>query len=255
MEFIQKVYKSSPPLAFTGWAHLVLLVAMMAIAPFDHRLILGINPWIKPMKFAISITIFVWTIAWMLECLPRPQNLIGWGISATMFIEIVCIAGQAARGTTSHYNQATAFDAVIFAVMGISILFSSVLVARVLWLYAGPVPMPAAMLWGVRLGLAIFLAGSADGLGMVLHGSHTVGMADGGPGLPMVNWSTHAGDLRIAHFLGLHGLQLLPMAGWYFDRTWHDRAVAAVFILFAGLVVLFLVVLVQAMVGRPFIGA
>ncbi len=251
---MRKIYQASPVLAITGWLHLAALLAMLAIAPFDHRLILGVNPWIKPMKFAISITIYVWTVAWMLEYLPRPQRWIEWGTAAAMIVEIVCIAGQAARGTTSHFNQTTPFDAVVFAVMGIAIAFNIVLAVRILWLFRGPVAMPPAMVWGVRLGLALFLAGSADGVAMIAHGAHTVGLADGGPGLPMVGWSTVGGDLRIAHFLGLHGMQLLPLAGWYFDRQWPGRAVTAVFALFAGWLAIFAIALAQAASGHPLIG-
>ena len=47
------------------------------------------------------------------------------------------------------------------------------------------------------------------GTGMVL-GSH---QPPAGSGLPLVHWHLAGGDLRPAHFLGLHAQQLIPLAG------------------------------------------
>ncbi len=217
-EIFRELYRRNKVLAITGWIHVVLLAGMLVILPFDSRLVMGINPWIKPIKFAASITIFVWTLAWLLKY-PRLSNrkrgIITWGISISMLVEIVCIAGQAARGTTSHYNQSTPLNAAIFGVMGLTIVFSTVLmVVLLIAFFRGKFDIARPYLWGIRSGLAIFLVASAIGGVMIAHRGHSVGVDDGGPGLPFVNWSTQGGDLRVAHFLGLHALQLLPLIGF-----------------------------------------
>ncbi|MFG1877455.1 hypothetical protein ACGFIV_21660 [Sphaerisporangium sp. NPDC049003] len=84
-----------------------------------------------------------------------------------------------------------------------------------------------AMASAIRLGLVLSLAGMALGFSMTtstpaldslragpadgVAGAHSVGVPDGGPGLPIVGWSTSGGDLRVAYFLGIHALQALPL--------------------------------------------
>jgi len=79
--------------------------------------------------------------------------------------------------------------------------------------------LPPAVVWGVRLGLAMLLAGSIEGVRIVMNGGHTVGAEDGGPGLAFVNWSTGHGDLRVAHFFALHALQIFPLVGMALAAT------------------------------------
>ncbi|MEO8528078.1 MAG: hypothetical protein ABI435_03275, partial [Pseudolysinimonas sp.] len=64
----------------------------------------------------------------------------------------------------------------------------------------------------IGMGLAFLMTGpNADQLSNYqgIAGAHAVGIPDGGPGLPLLGWSTVAGDLRIPHFLGMHTLQAM----------------------------------------------
>lgn len=204
-------------LFWTGAAMLLTLVVVTLLSISDTRLILGINPWIKPMKFLTSITIFLWTVAWFIpEARPSTKlSYVRWIITAAMIIEIACIILQAARGTTSHFNVATTFDMVIFNIMGTTIAINTI--AMIVFLFQIRRDTPASRagyLWGIRFGIAIFLLASFEGGLIVANNAHTVGAPDGGAGLPFVNWSTEHGDLRIAHFFGMHAMQALPLIGF-----------------------------------------
>jgi hypothetical protein len=213
-----------PLLFWTGALMLLGLIVATLLSISDQRLILGINPWIKPMKFLISIAIFVWSLAWFMpETEPDPirRALVRWTVAGAMVIEIVLITMQSARGTTSHFNAGTAFDLAVFNVMGAAITVSSIAVVLFLWILRRDTPTSrAGYLWGIRMGVAIFiLASMLPGFMMVGNMAHSIPGPDGGAGLPFVNWSVEFGDLRTAHFFGMHALQALPLLGFLLDKT------------------------------------
>ncbi|GAB3504493.1 hypothetical protein GCM10027521_59690 [Amycolatopsis cihanbeyliensis] len=207
--------------------------------------------------------------------MPRTRRRLAAGVStvlvAVLAVEYAIIALQAARGRASHFNTATEFDANLFKVMGgsIVVLWVGTLVLTVLVLRT-PIADAASRL-AIRLGAAISLVGLALGALMFLPagggtvegmvGAHSVGVPDGGPGMPVTGWSTTGGDLRIPHFIGMHALQLLPLLALLLGtlatrfRALSNGAVRARLVLvaaagYAGLVVL---VTWQALRGQPLI--
>jgi hypothetical protein len=213
-----------PALAWAGWLHVAVLLLALVLWPLDERTVTGLNVWIKPAKFAVAGVVYLWTLAWLLADVPaagqRAARRIGRLVALAMVFEIGCIVMQAARGTTSHFNIGSTFDIMVFNLMGVFILLNTVAIVGAVVLVFRHRPFgSAAWVWGLRLGLLLFLVGSAVGGSMAGRLAHTVGAADGGPGLPILGWSTRHGDLRAAHFLGLHALQALPLVGWLLGRT------------------------------------
>lgn len=219
---VVELYERNRTLCLVAAANLGLAVVYTGLMAVDGRTLFGRNVWTKPWKFATSIAIFTATMAWLLPSLSLParvERLVTYTVGGAMTIEITLISTQAARGVASHYNQATTLDATIFAIMGVAITLSSIAVAYVLWrVIRDPPPLPAAYLWGIGLGLFVFVAASFQGWLMIAYDGHAIGAPADGAGLPLVNWSLTGGDLRVAHFVGLHGLQVLPLTGYYASR-------------------------------------
>ena len=203
----------------------------------DPRIITGAPAWLKPAKFSISVAIYTGTLAWMLRYLVNRKRAARIAASIVAFcalLEIVIIDLQAARGTTSHFNFSTPLDGFLFGVMAISILLLWLASVWLCVLFFRQQFADRPLGWALRLGLLISVIGSISGGLMTrptrsqqaeiaqrpptIIGAHTVGGPDGGPGLPVVKWSTQHGDLRIPHFLGLHGLQAVPLLYFFFIR-------------------------------------
>jgi hypothetical protein len=268
------LWKTSAPLTAVGMLMLAALAASVAGLWLDPRTITGAPAWLKPAKFAASIAIYTLTLAWVFTYLPswpRLRRIVGWTTAIVMVLELAIIDLQAWRGTTSHFNAGTLLDGVLFTVMGLAIVaqtVTSIAVAVALWRERFA---DEAFGWALRFGMIITIIGAFSGGLMTrptaeqlagaratgemrVAGAHTVGAADGGPGLPGTGWSTEHGDLRVPHFLGLHALQALALfvfalpRGWTARRRGHAVRVAA-----ASYVALFGILLWQALRGQSIV--
>jgi FtsH-binding integral membrane protein len=167
---------------------------------------------------------------------------------------MLLVVMQAARGTKSHFNVSTAFDGIVFSVMGLAIAISTILTGVIAFLYfRSDIDLPRSIVWGMRLGLVVFLAGSFEGAYMSTQIGHAVGVPDGGAGLPLVNWSTTGGDLRVAHFLGLHAFQAVPLFAYFLERSKVKISTPLTFGFAFAYFSVFTLVFVQALLGRPLI--
>lgn len=239
-------------LVVAGLCVVGLIVAGIGLA-VDQQQITGVPAWIKPAKFASSIAIYCATLAWMLTLVRghgRWVRAVAWATGAALLAELVIIDLQVVRGTTSHFNDTTPFNAALFTAMGglVSAVFLAAVVAAVLVVRQRD--LPPVLSAGIRGGVIVSVLGMAEA-GLMLanrtygSGGHTVGAPDGGPGLPFVGWSTEHGDLRVAHFVGLHGLQALPLLAFlllrfapFLGEVVATRLVVLATVAYAGLVVL-----------------
>ena len=163
-------------------------------------------------------------MGWFMHYLNKPLHtmLYSWTLIITLSFELVYITLRAAQGQLSHFNISTSFNALMFNLMGVAITIITLwtgYVAFLFWKRSFP-QLSQTYLWGIRVGLVLFVVYAFSGGMMAARLSHTVGsVMDTTQGLPLLNWSRESGDLRIAHFFGMHALQLLPLLGYYVTRT------------------------------------
>ena len=252
---IAKLLQKQRALIVAGAISLGMFLVLAVVALFDTTPILGVNRWVKPMKFTLSPAIYVWTLAVFLYFLrgrELAKKVIAYGVIFIMFVETGLIIIQAARGTISHFNVTNAFDGAIFSAMGILIGINTLLIIYLLFLYfQAEIDLPAPIIWGIRLGIVLFLFSSAVGALMSVWLRHSVGVRDGGPGLPFVNWSMRGGDLRVAHFIGLHALQAVPLFAYVLQRHTGKHATLGTAIFALAYLGIFALVLAQALAGKP----
>ncbi|MFZ6719832.1 hypothetical protein [Undibacterium sp. Ji49W] len=168
------------------------------------------------MKFMAATGLFAVTTACLMQVADvRPQALpsfywIAVLIVSTSLFEVAYISLQGSLGEASHYNTSDLLHAVMSGLMGIvavALTASQAWLAWVIWSQNAQ-PTLSVMQSGIVVGLIMtFVLSTLSGF---LLGSH---QAPPGKGLPIVGWHLR-GDIRPAHFLGVHAQQFIPVFGF-----------------------------------------
>lgn len=239
---------------------LVLLAAMVPAAiglGLDERVLRGVNVWIKPLKFMAAVALLALTTAWFAAQLPaalrrgRAFAALVWTLIAAGGFEVGYITLQAALGQASHYNVGDPLHGLMYTLMGLAALVLTATQPWLAWLIWRHGDRGVAPAWrlAVLLGLVLTFALGATA-GMLLGGLQP----PAGAGLPVVGWSRIGGDLRVAHFVGIHAGQVLPLIGHALAVRRRRGAVAGVCLAATLWTALWAVALVQALQGLPLIG-
>lgn len=266
-EFFREMYVQDSTLSLLSWALMAVIPVFAALAFFasgaGHAMAPAINPWIKPIKFSLSFSTFTATISVFLLTLAIPQwqlKLARRAIAVSVALEIFSLGAQAWRSVFAA-GAHTFTDRVLTQMTNSMVMVNTAIVTWMLVLFflsrvkIQMVDRP--MLFALRSSIVIFLLGNAIGGYMLARGSHTVGASDTAPGLPFLNWSIIGGDLRIAHFIAIHAIQIVPLFAYILSQMApvpahkHRKFVIAIVALaVAGAVG---GTFVQAALGRPLI--
>ena len=217
--FLSTLKFRNEPLFYFGFCCMLSAIVLLGAASVSKMQLTGVNAFYKPFKFALSIGIFSWTMGWYCWYLRLPGQVSGysWALIILLGFELFYIAFQASRGQLSHYNRSTPVYSLILGLMALAAVGITLYTAYmgVLFCISAIPELPRYYLWSIRLGIFLFVIFALEGLVMGARGAHTVGGPDGGGGLPVLNWTKKLGDLRIAHFVGMHALQIIPLVSYY----------------------------------------
>ena len=254
----------NPALTWAGLAFLAMMGPSAWLALHDARTIIGVSVWDKPLKFELSIAVFLLMAGWVFTRLPAGWARTFWGrytvwasIVPALF-EIGYIIFRASRGEASHFNQTSVIAIAMYAAMGVGALtLSSTALVQGIAVLRSPDPVGdspvfrAALGWGLVL---TFLLGASMGGYMSAQTGHWVGgVHNDAAGLPLLGWSTTGGDLRPPHFLGIHASQIIPVAALVIIQLFGKRAGLVTGLFVAGYIALTEGVFVQALLGLPLI--
>ncbi len=219
-KLFKDLQKRNKVLFWFGISQLIIVIICLFSSIYSDNVILGVNAFSKPLKYSFSSMITCWSLCWILYYMESSsvKKSVSWIIGISVLLENLIILIQSFRTEPAHYNMSTPLNSLMSVLIIFFMLIFSLTLIRVAVLFFNQQKFPVSQhyTWGVRLGVLIFVSSSIL-IGGMMFGmmSHTIGGNDGDIGLPFLNWSSKYGDLRVAHFLGVHALQVIPLLSYY----------------------------------------
>jgi len=251
ISLIQELKLRNEHLFYFGVFCLILSIVCIILTKITAIQVHGVNAWFKPFKFAVSIGLFSWTMAWYCHYLSDFNVAsFNWTVIILFGFELVYIAFHASKGQLSHFNFDTPLYSILYSLMGLAAVIVTLYTAYIGFLFFTQTfpNLPSHYVWAIRLGILIFVVFSFEGALMSSQMSHSVGAINDNSNWWIIGWSKTVGDLRVSHFIGMHALQILPLLSFYVFKN--TKTTILISILYG---LLATSTLVQALKGKPII--
>lgn len=257
---VERIRAAEPRFFATALLMLVAMAPTGFAAFADSRELLGVDIWLKPLKFEFALFAYLMTLAVFALFLPgeirakRWYRLYAGAVSVGAVVEIVWLAGASAIGAPSHFNPTPAGQAIYAAMGATAVLITSASAVYAFHIARNPATgLSPALKESLVLGLALVLPLTLMTAGtMSQMSSHFIGgTPDDAGGLPVMGWSRDGGDLRAAHFFATHALHFVPAFGLLSASLFGPANRTPVRLFAAGFALFVLFLLVQALLGLP----
>jgi len=260
---LRSLYRLKPAIwVYSAMILFVLVGCFLVAQSFDDRLLLGVSVWTKPFKFALSLGVYFITIAIYAQYMPERYFTLkrGWLLvlipTACALFEIVYITLQASQGETSHFNSSSAYHATMYSLMGLGAVM---LVSILVWMAFSiarneSLNNPVVLAIVIGLLLTFFLGGGLGGYLGNQSGHWVGGVTTDANGSWLFNWARDGGDLRVAHFFGMHAMQVIPIVGLLVSKRMNQSmAIVTIVVVSCTYTALTLFAFYQALNAQPFL--
>jgi hypothetical protein len=213
----------------------------------------------KAMTFAETGWLLCWAVGWLLPLVTMrrwQRGVVAVGTLLFAMVETILMSVQVWRGVPSHYNTDAPFDLALFISTGVlAAVFIGAMSVLVVAAFRERRLAPSLLL-SVHAGTLLLLFGLAVGFVMIMNSS---GVWQGMAHLLETRFDMQVregeigGDLVLLHAIGVHGLNLVPLAAWllsYSRLSERARTLITAFVTF-NIVVITVVLSVQVFNAAP----
>lgn len=110
---LRTFFSRQPVLAAFGCLNFIALAALLILQATDPRQLDGVEVWVKPAKFCLSVGVYSLTLAWFFGYVRQERRnkanmqFVIWGTVLLTAFENIWITWQAGHAARSHFNYTT----------------------------------------------------------------------------------------------------------------------------------------------------